>query len=37
MTYIGGEGTGYEAVEGIPFVGLAWTKGDLSLRTSGSL
>ena len=30
MTYIGGEGTGYEAVKAPLFVGLAWTKGDLS-------
>ena len=28
MTYIGGAGTGYEAVNGPLHVGLAWTKGD---------
>ena len=28
MTYIGGAGTGYEAVNGPLAVGLAWTKGD---------
>ncbi len=27
MTYIGGEGTGYEAVNAPLYVGLAWTKG----------
>ena len=26
MTYIGGEGTGYEAVKAPLYVGLAWTK-----------
>lgn len=30
MTYIGGEGTGYEAVKAPLYVGLAWTKGDIS-------
>ena len=30
MTYIGGEGTGYEAVKAPLFVGLASTKGDIS-------
>ena len=29
MTYIGGEGTGYEAVKAPLYVGLAWTKGDI--------
>ena len=28
MTYIGGEGTGYEAVNAPLYVGLAWTKGN---------
>lgn len=28
MTYIGGEGTGYEAVNAPLYVGLAWTKGE---------
>lgn len=31
MTYIGGEGTGYEAVKAPLFVGLAWTKEDISI------
>lgn len=31
MTYIGGEGTGYEAVRAPLFVGLASTKGELSV------
>ncbi len=30
MTYIGGEGRGYEAVEAPLYIGLAWTKGDIS-------
>lgn len=30
MTYIGGEGTGYEAVRAPLFVGQAWTKGDIT-------
>lgn len=30
MTYIGGEGTGYEAVKAPLFVGLAWTKGNIA-------
>lgn len=30
MAYIGGEGTGYEAVKAPLYVGLAWTKGDIS-------
>ncbi len=30
MTYIGGEGTGYEAVKAPLFIGLASTKGDIS-------
>jgi hypothetical protein len=29
MTYIGGEGRGYEAVQAPLFVGLAWTKGSI--------
>ncbi len=28
MTYIGGEGTGYEAVNAPLYIGLAWTKGN---------
>lgn len=30
MTYIGGEGTGYESVKAPLYVGLAYTKGDIS-------
>ena len=30
MTYIGGEGTGYEAVNAPLYVGLAWTKGNIA-------
>ncbi|MDR0891042.1 MAG: beta-galactosidase, partial [Mediterranea sp.] len=30
MTYIGGEGTGYEAVKAPLYIGLAWTKGDIA-------
>lgn len=30
MTYIGGEGSGYEAVKAPLFVGLAWTKDDVA-------
>ena len=31
MTYIGGHGTGYEAVREPLNIGLAWTKGDITL------
>lgn len=37
MTYIGGEGTGYEAVKAPLFVGLASTKGDISTAHEGIL
>ena len=30
MTYIGGEGTGYEAVRAPLNIGMAWTRGDIS-------